>query len=78
MWYAESEVNLFVLLSEQCFIPQRDLEWQVKQFAETSKWQSWDFKTCFMTPVHGMMLTKYVEVFIWIMHCFQITNDDSW
>ena len=46
------------------FYSTKYLEWQVKQFAETSKWQSWDFKTCFMTPVHGMMLTKYVEVFI--------------
>lgn len=77
IWYAEDEVNFFLLLLAPCLfhkgfsVTSKMICWNL-----TSKWQSWDFKTCFLTPVHWLRLTKYIEMFA--LNNALLPNDESW
>ena len=62
------------------FYSTKDLEWQVKQFAETSlvSRKVGISRHVFWLKFMVWCWQSMLKFLFWIMHYFQITNDDSW
>lgn len=77
-WYSENEVIFFHYWHHVLF----HKGFRVKRISKTncwnftSKWQNWDFKPSFLTPVHCLRLTKYIEMFP--LNNVSFPNDESW